>query len=96
MAQRLTEETHSYRMGLDAEIAKHKRALDESFAEKSRTLEARHEKRNAELESHEDELNKLRQELDDRSARHARREQSRALQEKISARSENFTLTPST
>ena len=96
LTQRLVKDTHDYRMRLDAESAEQKRALDESFAERGRALEARHEKRIAELESRDEELNKLRQELDDRSARHARREQSRALQHKISDRSENFTLTPST
>ena len=96
LTQRLARDTHNYRMGLDAEIAEHKRAMDESFAEKRGKLEARHEKRNAELKSREEDLDKIREELDDRSARHARREQSRALQEKISERSENFTLTPST
>ena len=96
LTQRLVKDTHDYRMRLDAESAEQKRALDESFAEKSRALEATHEKRIAELKSREEDLDKIREDLDDRSARHARREQSRALQEKISARSENFTLTPST
>ena len=83
-------------MRLDAEMAEHKRALSESFEEKNRALEARYEERNAGLESCELDLNTRRQALDDRSARHARREQSRALQKKISDRSESFTLTRST
>ena len=86
---KLVKETHEYRMQLDAETARHKRELTASFEEK-------HKKRTAALESRERELDKLRQELDDRSARHARREQSKALQKKISDRSEKFTLTAST
>ena len=70
--------------------------LAESFEAKKRAHDAEHEKRKAGLDSREQALDKLRQDLDDRSARHARREQSRALQEKISDRSENFTLTRST
>ena len=86
---KLVEETHDYRMKLDAEIAAHKRELTASF-------EKEYEKKNAALKEREQDLNKLRQELDDRSARHARREQSRALQQKISDRSKKFTLTPAT
>ena len=76
-------------MRLDTEVATHKRDLTASFGEK-------HQKRTAALEAHEQELDKRRQELDDRSARHARREQSRALQQKISDRSKKFTLTRET
>ena len=96
LTQKLVTETHDYRMQLDAEMADHKRALTESFEEKTRGLDTKYEERNARLESRELDLNNLRRELDDRSARHARREQSRALQNKISDRSENFTLTQST
>ena len=96
LTRNLVEETQSYRIRLDTELAAHKRALTESFDAKDRTLDEEHKQRSAELDSREQELNKLRQDLDDRSARHARREQSRALQAKISDRSENFTLTRAT
>ena len=86
---RLVKETHDYRMQLDAEMTEHKReltaSLDKEYKEKTAALEAR-----------ERGLDELRQELDDRSARHARREQSRALQQKISDRSKNFALTQAT
>ncbi len=96
LTQKLVSETHAYRMKLDTETADHKRALTESFEEKTRALDAEYKERSARLESREHDLNNLRRELDDRSARHARREQSRALQEKISDRSQNLTLTRST
>ena len=86
---KLVEETHDYRMQLDTEMAAHKRELTASFEEE-------YKKKNAVLKEQEQDLDKLRQELDDRSARHARREQSRALQQKISDRSKKFTLTPAT
>ena len=89
LADILIRETHDYRLGLDAETADHKRKLTSS-------LEKEYKKRTSALEAREHDLDKLRQELDDRSARHARREQSRALQEKISHRSEKFTLTAAT
>ena len=93
---RLVEETHDYRIRLDAELANHKQALAESFEQKEQTLEKQHQARASELQAREQALHKLRTELDDRSARHARREQSRALQKKISDRSDKFTLTQDT
>ena len=86
---KLVEETHDYRMQLDTEMAAHKQELTASFEEE-------YKKKNAVLKEREQDLTKLRQEIDDRSARHARREQSRALQQKISDRSKEFTLTPAT
>ena len=96
LTQKLVSETHAYRLKLDGETAGHKRALTESFEEKTRELDAEYKERSDRLESREQDLNDLRRELDDRTARHARREQSRALQEKISDRSQNLTLTLST
>ena len=96
LTQRIVKETHDYRLQLDAEVAEHKKALSASFDEKDQSLEERHAERTAELKAREEELDKQRQELDDRSARHARREQSRSLQQKISKRSERFALTPET
>ena len=96
LTQKLTEETHSYRMKLDAELIEHKRELTESLEAKERTIDAHYQERNAGLDSREQELERLRLDLDDRTARHARREQSRALQEKISRRSEDFSLTRAT
>ena len=93
---RLVEDTHDYRMKLDAEMVEHKREVTASFEEKDQAREKKHEKRGAALDTREHELDTLRQELDDRSARHARREQSRALQKKIAERSKKFTLTPDT
>ena len=96
LTRKLVEETHDYRLRLDAEMTEHQRKLTSSFDERNRALEAKQEERTAALEEREGNLDKRRRELDDRSARHARREQSRALQQKISDRSERFTLTPDT
>ncbi len=96
LARTIVKETHEYHMKLDAETTEQKRSLTDSFGEKEQTLEKKYEERTAELEAQEKDLNKLRQELDDRSARHARREQSRKLQDKIADRSKKFALTPDT
>lgn len=96
LTERIVRETHDYRLKLDREFAEHKKASDEYFAKKEKTLEEEHNERINELNTQEGHLEKLRQELDDRTARHARREQSRNLQSKIATRSEKFTLTPDT
>ena len=96
LTQKLVKDTHDYRLQMDAEMAEHKQELTASFDEKNRALEANHEARTAEFEAREQDLTTRRRELDDRSARHARREQSRALQQKISDRSAKFTLTSET
>ena len=93
---KLVEDTHSYRLRLDAEMADKKQTLSTSVNERTQELEANYRERAAELDARERKLQEQRQELDDRSARHARREQSKALQEKISERSQNFTLTRET
>ena len=96
LTNKLITETHDYRIRLDAETAEHKRILSDSFDERNQALKLQYEKRSAELDASEQELDKRRRELDDRTARHARREQSRALQQKIADRSKKFTLTPDT
>ena len=96
LSNRITSETHEYRIRLDAEAAEHKRVLSESFEEKNRALDENHDERAKGLEAREKELDERRRELDDRSARHARREQLKALQQKISDRSKEFKLTPDT
>ena len=96
LTQKLVKDTHDYRLQLDVEMAEHKQELTASFDERNRALEAKHEAQTAEFEAREQDLTTRRRELDDRSARLARREQSRALQQKISDRSAKFTLTSET
>lgn len=89
LTRKLVTETHDYRMKLDAEMAQQRQELATSFAEQHQALEKKYAERTTALEVRE-------QDLDDRSARHARRKLSRALQQKIAERSEKFTLTPDT
>ena len=96
LTQRIVKDTHDYRMKLDTETAEHKQSLTTDFDEKAKALDAKHEEWSAALETRAQELEKLRVELDDRSARHARRQQSRELQEKLSGRSKKFELTSET
>ena len=76
LTQRIVRETHDYRIQLDTEFSEHKKQLNKSFAEKEKTLEEKYNERMDELRNREEKLEKLRQELDDRTARHARREQT--------------------
>ena len=96
LTQRIVEETHDYRIQLDTETAEHKRALTTAFDEKVKALDVQYEERSAAVEARAQELDKLRRDLDDRGARHARRQQSRELQEKLSSRSKKFELTSET
>ena len=84
------------RRAVQCETAEHKRALTTAFDEKAKGLDAQYEERSAAVEARAQELDKLRRDLDDRSARHARRQQSRELQEKLSGRSKKFELTSET
>ncbi|MDE0054138.1 MAG: hypothetical protein OXT64_07770 [Gammaproteobacteria bacterium] len=96
LTQRIVEETHNYRMQLDSETANHKRVLGEAFEEKAKALDDQHQRRSAAVDAQAQELDKRRRDLDDRSARHARRQQSRELQDKISGRTKKFELTAET
>ena len=96
LTEKIVKETHYYRMQLDAETAEHKRALTTASDEKAKVLEAKYEERSAAVDARTQELEELRRDLDDRSARHARRQQSRDLQQKISQRSVKFALTSGT
>lgn len=89
LTRKLVTETQDYRTKLDTEMAEQKQELAASFDERHQALEKKYVERTTALEVRE-------RELDDRSARHARREQSRALQQKIADRSKKFTLTPDT
>ena len=96
LAQRITEDTHGHRKKLDAEYEERKKELNQSIKERRFTLQQDHSRRQDELITREEELEKRKKDLDDRTARHARREQSRRLQEKIASRTAEFTLTRGT
>ena len=96
LTRNLVTDTHRYRRQLDDELAQRKQELSESFDKRKQRFDIEHEEQTDDLKSRERDLEELRRELDDRSARHARREQSRALQAKISERSQKFTLTMGT
>ena len=96
LARNIVEETHNYRLQLDGAKAEDKAALTASFDEKHLELEGKYQEQASELKAREGRLEQRRRDLDDRSARHARREQGKALQDKISKSSSSFTLTPDT
>ena len=96
LSQRIAKETHDYRQQLDSELRVKEEKLNTEFDVRKENLDKQIEEHREKLREQESQLEKRRQELDDRSVRHARREQSRNLQKKIAARSEKFTLTPET
>lgn len=96
LSQRIVKETHDYRLQLDSELRGKEEKLNMEFEVRKEKLDKEIEEQREKLREQESQLEKRRQELDDRSVRHARREQSRNLQKKIAARSEKFILTPET
>ena len=96
LSQRIAKETHDYRQQLDSELRVKEEKLNTEFDVRKENLDKQIEEHREKLREQESQLEKRRQDLDDRSVRHARREQSRNLQKKIAARSEKFTLTPET
>ena len=94
--ERLTAETHEYRLRLDDQTATLKKTMEDDYSEKVQELATEYGKKESQLRDREEDLDKRRQELDDRSARHARRANSEALQQKISQRSQRFSLTRDT
>jgi hypothetical protein len=89
----------------DVENARQQR--EKEFREKEEALEKKHEKRLTDLEQqHEDrqkalqerseELDNLRKELDDRAAKHARRQHYKDIKEKFKSWSEEFQVTKGT
>lgn len=93
---KLLQDTSDYRVQLDNQLEERNSALTASFDERMKKADDEVKQRDEDLRGREKELERQRRDLDDRSARHARREQSKALQKKISDRSTGFALTVGT
>lgn len=92
----LVEATHEYRNRLDIEFSGKRSALDAELSnEKERIRLELYEKDQA-LEREREQLEGMRQELDDKSNTHARREIRRDILREIKSRQERFCLTDGT
>lgn len=96
LSQRLTEETHTYRLQLEREAQERSVRDAETLKSKTDTLEEEFSKKNDALSARESQLAEAKAQFDDRSARHVRRDSVKGLKGIISRRGENFALTRDT
>ncbi len=80
----------------DQEFEAKERVLEERFQKRSAELEEQARKRQEELDQQLANLNTRSKELDDRAAKHARRQHYKDIQEKFKSWSEEFHLTKGT
>ncbi|ELQ08634.1 hypothetical protein A988_21252 [Pseudomonas syringae BRIP39023] len=94
--EELISKTHEYRSALDQEFSEQRSRLDAEHSSKATMLEEIHAQKIAEIADERDSLQKQKQELDDKSNTHARREIRRDILREIKARQSVFTLTEGT
>lgn len=92
----LVNSTHDYRNKIDTEFSEKTKSLESEFLEKSKTLDEDFRKKSDALESESDDLEKRRQELDDKDNTHARREIRKDILQEIKNRQQEFKLTDGT
>ena len=92
----LLEEMEQARIRREQAFEAKEQALEDKFAEKQHALEAEIKARKEQQDSRETELQKQRTELDDRAAKHARRQHYKDIKIKFSAWSKEFAVTPGT
>jgi ABC-type multidrug transport system fused ATPase/permease subunit len=96
VASNLLEEMEEARKRREQEFQEKERALGEKYEQKQRELEAAAKARQEEQDRRAAELDALRKELDDRAAKHARRQHYKDIKEKFKSWSETFQVTPGT
>lgn len=94
--ENLINSTHEYRNKIDTEFSEKKNILESQFLDKSEALNEELRKKNEALKSENDNLEKRRQELDDKDNTHARREIRRDILQEIKNRQKEFKLTDGT
>lgn len=94
--QRLTEGMEEYRVKLEAQFANKTEALERSIGEKSKALEGEYIHKERELAEKASALDERARQLDDRDAKHVRRQIRSDLKKIFAERSETFALTKTT
>jgi hypothetical protein len=80
----------------EQEFGEKEKGLKETNRQRERELDAAIAKQKQELDARSTELDALRKELDDRAAKHARRQHYKDIKEKFKSWSETFQVTPGT
>lgn len=96
LARSITKETHAYRVANEAETAKLREQLRSAADTENAALEESYRLKADKLSEAEAELTEQRKQLDDRSARHARRQLRQDLKEKLAESITHFSLTKDT
>ncbi len=96
LSQRLIEQNTAYRRQLDEENERRQEELEKRFEGMHQKMVNEYELNNKELSERSSALEEKEQELDDRSSRHARREDRQVLKRELANRSKSFSLTRET
>ena len=96
MASEVLEEMEAARKRREEEFGAKERALEGKFDQKHREHDEAAKARQQELDRRAAELETLRKELDDRAAKHARRQHYKEIKEKFRAWAEKFNVTAGT
>lgn len=96
LSQRLIEENEAYRRRVDEEFDNKRAQLDAEHERRESDLDEHHNSRLQALEAREVELDEQRRDLDDRSNRHARRQDRKELKKRLAESNKNFSLTRGT
>lgn len=96
LTQRLIEQNESYRRELDDQIATKRNVLEHETLAKQTQLEAEFEQKHSVLAEKLAQIAEREKQLDDRHARHARRESVQRIKQVISSRAKSFSLTEDT
>jgi hypothetical protein len=94
--ENLVSSTHEYRNKIDSEFSEKRESLESEYLEKLESLNDELLRKNEALKSESDELEKRRQELDDKDNTHARREIRKDILQEIKNRQKEFKLTDGT
>lgn len=96
LTQKLIEDNEQYRTHLDIQIEKTDQQLREKFKADHEALKTEYEQKLHAIELREKNLEKRTKELDDRSGKHARRQNHKEMKELIRQRGQLFSLTKQT
>lgn len=92
----LLQDVENARQQREKEFSEKEKALEEKYEKRRSDLDQQQAEREKALQGRNDELDKLRKELDDRAAKHARRQHYKDIKEKFKSWSEQFQVTKGT
>jgi hypothetical protein len=92
----LLQDVENARQHREKELLEKERMLEEKYERRRSDLDLQHAEREKSLQGRSNDLDKLRKELDDRAAKHARRQHYKDIKERFKSWSEQFQVTKGT